>query len=112
MFQAHTRSSTDKISNRNSVEFREGEAIVKFNVGEMGLNPRSQDLGGFELAGEDGVFYPAKATLHGRGAKAIKVYKCPEVTNPVAVRYAWSKWCPPTMFNGSGIPMSPFYLTK
>lgn len=26
MFQAHTRSSTDKITNRNSVEFREGKS--------------------------------------------------------------------------------------
>lgn len=95
-----------------SVEFKEGEAIVKFNVDEMGLNPRSQDLKGFEMAGEDGAFYPAVATLHGRGAKAIKVYKCPQVTNPVAVRYAWKRWSPPTMFNGSGVPMTPFYLTK
>ena len=36
-------------------EYGEGEAIVTFNVGPMGLSPRTRDLDGFELAGEDGV---------------------------------------------------------
>ncbi len=92
-------------------EFKEGEAIVTFDVGELGLSPRSTDLDGFELAGEDGTFYPAKANVI-RGTKCIKVYKCPEVTKPVAVRYAWSKWCPPTLYNCSGIPASPFASDK
>ena len=39
-------------------EYGEGEVIVSFNVGVFGLNPRSVDLDGFEMAGEDGVFYP------------------------------------------------------
>ena len=95
-------------------EFREGDAIVTFNVGPMGLSPRSKDLDGFELAGEDGVFYPAKAfVLRGKGynSKAIKVYQCPEVTKPVAVRYAWKNWCPSTLYNCSGIPATPFNST-
>ena len=70
---------------------------MTFSVGSMGLSPRSRDLDGFELAGEDGVYYPAKAIVL-RGdehiAKAIKVYRCPEAARPVAVRYAWSRWCP------------------
>ena len=44
-------------------------------------------------------------------AKAIKVYKCPEVTKPVAVRYAWSRWSPSTLFNCSEIPVTPFDST-
>ena len=92
-------------------EFKEREAIVTFDVGELGLSPRSTDLDGFELAGEDGVFYPAKANVI-RGTKCIKVHKCPEVTKPVAVRYAWGRWCPPTLYNCSGIPASPFASDK
>jgi sialate O-acetylesterase len=94
-------------------EFKNGEAYVTFKVGKMGLSPRSKDLDGFELAGEDGVWYPAKAVVL-RGdykAKAIKVYKCPEVPNPVAVRYAWSTWCASTLYNCFGIPATPFNST-
>lgn len=92
-------------------EFNEGAAIVTFDTGSLGLSPRSQDLDGFELAGEDGIFYPAKAVVLRGGvwkAKSIKVYKCPQVQKPVAVRYAWSLWCPSTLFNCSGIPATPF----
>lgn len=92
-------------------EFADGEAVVSFDVGELGLSPRSTDLDGFELAGEDGVFHPAKANVV-RGTNRIKVSKCPQVAKPVAVRYAWSRWCPPTLFNCSGIPASPFASDK
>ena len=91
-------------------EFKEDEVIVYFNTGKMGISPRSQDLDGFELAGEDGVYYAAKGYLV--GGDKIKVYKCPQVKNPVAVRYAMKRWCPPTLFNGFGIPVTPFVLTK
>ena len=92
-------------------EFAEGEAVVSFDVGPLGLSPRSTDLDGFELAGEDGIFYPAKANVV-RGTNRIKVSKCPQVAKPVAVRYAWSRWCPPTLFNCYGIPASPFASDK
>ena len=89
-------------------EFQEGQAVVTFKVGEMGLSPRAQDIDGFELAGEDRVFYPAKARLMPGDGKSIKVYDCPQVSHPVAVRYAMSNWCPATLYNCSGIPASPF----
>lgn len=92
-------------------EFKENEAIVYFDkVGDLGLSPRDKDLDGFELAGEDGVFYPAKAIVlkSEYNYKAIKVYQCPQVVKPVAVRYAWSNWSPSTLYNCYGIPSSPF----
>ena len=92
-------------------EFKENEAIVYFDkVSKLGLSPRDKDLDGFELAGEDGVFYPAKAIVLRKeyDYKAIKVYQCPQVTKPVAVRYAWSRWSPSTLYNCYGIPASPF----
>jgi sialate O-acetylesterase len=89
-------------------EFQEGQAVVTFKVGAMGLNPRSEEIEGFELAGEDRVFYPAKArVLYGDG-NSVKVYGCPQVSHPVAVRYGMSNWCTPTLYNGFGIPASPF----
>ena len=92
-------------------EFKENEAIVYFDkVDKLGLSPRDKDIEGFELAGEDGVFYPAKAIVLKKeyNYKAIKVYQCPQVTKPVAVRYAWDVLCPSTLYNCYGIPASPF----
>ena len=87
-----------------------GEAIVTFNSMKMGLSPSSQDLDGFELAGEDGVFYAAKGRVV--GGNVLKVYKCPQVHKAVAVRYAMSPWCPSTLFNCYGIPATPFASDK
>lgn len=70
----------------------DGDAFVKFKVGEMGLSPVNIELEGFELAGEDGVFYPAKGRVY--KDKQYVIVGCPEVPDPVAVRY--------------GIPASPF----
>ena len=61
---------------------------------------------GFELAGEDKVFYPAVAELQ-KNRKSVKV-ACPEVAVPVAVRYGMKNWSEPSIFNNFGIPASPF----
>ena len=82
------------------------EALVKFKVGPMGLSPISTELEGFELAGEDGVFYPAMGRLY-KDRKYVRV-RCPEVQNPVAVRYGMRNWSVATLFNCNGIPASPF----
>ena len=89
-----------------SFEVVDGEALVKFKVGPMGLSPISTELEGFELAGEDGVFYPAMGRLH-KDRKYVRV-RCPEVPNPVAVRYGMRNWSVATLFNCNGIPASPF----
>ena len=89
-------------------EFKDGEAIVTFDFCSRGLSPISTDLDGFELAGEDKVFYPAKGRLLGGKRNQIKVYQCPEVPNPVAVRYGMKNWSVATLYNCFGIPATPF----
>ena len=92
-------------------EFKDGMAFVTFEVGKKGLCPSNTDLEGFELAGEDMVFYPAKGLVvkNEKGEKnTIQVYQCPQVTKPVAVRYGMKNWSVATVFNSSGIPISPF----
>ena len=88
--------------------FEEGQAIVTFEAGEMGLNPLSKDVDGFELAGEDGIFYPAMGIVLWNDPRRVLVYKCPQVQKPVAVRYGMKNWSEATLFNSSGIPVSPF----
>jgi sialate O-acetylesterase len=89
-------------------KFEEGQVVVTFKAGEFGLNPLSKDVDGFELAGEDGVFYPAKAIVMWNNPRQVLVYKCPQVQKPVAVRYGMKNWSEATLFNSSGIPVSPF----
>ena len=89
------------------VTFKEGKGTVSFtNPGTMGLSPISVELGGFELAGEDRVFYPAKAKV--LGDRMTVQVSSDQVPEPVAVRYGMRNWSVATLYNSYGIPASPF----
>ena len=60
---------------------------------------------GFEMAGEDRVFYPAQAEVAGKNR--IKV-TCDKVAKPVAVRYAFRDYFPGNVANLRGLPLIPF----
>ena len=79
---------------------------VLFDVDSKGLNPINEDLAGFEVAGPDGVYHPAV----GRVAKNKRVITvtCPEVSEPVAVKYAMKNWSAASVFSSAGVPASPF----
>jgi sialate O-acetylesterase len=78
------------------------------NVGS-GLTARGNNnnrLNYFELAGDDGRFFPATAEI--QGDKVI-VY-APGVRSPRAVRYAWMPFAAKINFyNAEGFPASPFW---
>jgi len=61
-------------------------------------------LTGFEIAGNDGVFYPAKALI--TDDKIIVSSK--KVMSPAHVRYGWKNWFVGTLFNSEGLPASSF----
>jgi sialate O-acetylesterase len=61
-------------------------------------------LEGFEIAGADGVFYPANAQI-----KDNKVHLYSErVIKPINVRYGWKNYFEATLFNIEGLPASSF----
>ncbi|HSJ02307.1 MAG TPA: sialate O-acetylesterase [Verrucomicrobium sp.] len=67
------------------------------------------ELKGFIIAGEDKVWKTAKARIVG---KQIHVSNS-EIKNPVAVRYAWTAWCPEAnLINKEGFPASLFRSDK
>lgn len=86
------------------VEFKNDTAIVRFERADMwvyGRNGLKSDL--FEVAGEDRVFYPAKAWI-----ERSKVYiKSDSVPHPVAVRYAFKDWADGDLYS-DGLPVSSF----
>ena len=79
---------------------------VYFSNDDYGLCPRYEPIAGFELAGEDRVFHPAEAKLNFK-EKCVDVV-CPEVSRPVAVRYAFRNQIRSNLTNTVGIPAYPF----
>lgn len=87
-----------------SMEMKDGGLVLKFKNAETGIFAYDE-LEGFEIAGEDKVFYPANATIINR--KDVFV-NSEDVANPVAVRYAWKNWIEGTLFDTNLLPASSF----
>lgn len=77
---------------------------VSFEHVDGGLKTQGDELKEFELAGDDGVWKKAAAKIDGEQV----IVTSPDVAKPVAVRYAWSNNPTATLFNGAGLPASPF----
>jgi sialate O-acetylesterase len=87
-----------------SQEQKDGGLVLKFKNTKYGLYAFN-GLTGFEIAGEDRVFYSADAKI----VDSEKVFvKNDKVVNPVAVRYAWRNWIIGTLFNTDILPLSSF----
>jgi sialate O-acetylesterase len=82
----------------------EGSAIRVWFDHAKGLLAKGGAATGFEVAGADGKFSPATATVEG----ATVVAASPAVTEPVFVRYGWANSPQCNLFNGEGLPASPF----
>ncbi len=83
---------------------REGAGFrITFKT-EGNLRAPLNELGGFELAGEDKVFKPAQAKIDGTTVIVTNT----EVTEPIAVRYAWRDAPLAGLFNDEGLPAVPF----
>lgn len=59
---------------------------------------------GFFVAGEDRKFHPAEARIEG---ETVAVWSR-DVPRPAAVRYAWADNPAGNLYNGAGLPASPF----
>jgi len=64
-----------------------------------------EQINGFEIAGEDRVFHPAKATY--KASKGIMLTS-PNVPHPVAVRYCFRDFQIGNVKNGAMLPLFPF----
>ena len=83
---------------------------------DFGAINRLEDIEGFELAGEDKVFYPAKAEYYkkrgsGYWGEAIRITS-PDVKQPVAVRYCFKNFQIGNLKNAVGLPLYPFRTDK
>ena len=77
---------------------------MRFDYADGGLVVRGGTLEGFEIAGADGKFLPARA----QPGDTVQVWS-DSVPRPNAVRYAWAnnpEGC--NLYNRVGLPASPF----
>ena len=88
----------------NSQEIKDDGIVLNFKNAEQGLFSYNT-LTGFEIAGDDKVFYPASAKIMERKHVFVESDK---VTNPVAVRYAWRNWIIGTLYDTNLLPASSF----
>ncbi len=80
-----------------------GSLRVWFDHAE-GLHSSGAAVLGFEVAGADGHFVSATASVQGTSV----VVSSPEVTEPTQVRYAWQTFTDANLYNGVPLPASTF----
>ena len=76
-------------------------------------NTVPEDFTGFEIAGSNGVYYPAEFAFGGTDGRLNTISLHSEkVPNPVFARYAWYNYGPVTVFGKNGLPLAPFRTSK
>jgi sialate O-acetylesterase len=87
-----------------SLKIAGDKAIVAFAHIGGGLEARGGELKGFTIAGKDRKFRNAKAVIE----DDTVVVSCPDVPEPVAVRFGWANYPVVNLWNKAGLPASPF----
>ena len=89
-----------------SMEVKGDTALLHFKNAPDGFSPE-RNIYGFEVAGDDQVFYPAEAhEVYGK-RRDIQVTSTsvPEIK---AVRFGFKNWQPTSLYNLRGLPLVPF----
>ena len=88
-----------------SFTIKKDQVFLNFSHIGIGLTAkRNEELKGFTISGGDKKFVPAKAFIK---RNQIVVFD-KRIKKPVAVRYGWSNVPDVNLFNGEGLPASPF----
>ncbi len=81
-----------------------GDALRVWFSHADGLRAEGGPPKSFELAGPDGVFHSAEATIDGTAV----LVRSDTVPHPTRVRYAWASFTDANLFNAAGLPASTF----
>jgi sialate O-acetylesterase len=89
-----------------SMQVKDSVAVITFDNAANGLTTFGKIVEGFEVAGQDSVFYPAKLTIN---QKQARIYSS-KVKVPVAVRYNFRNFLQSSgfLYNTAGLPVIPF----
>lgn len=92
-----------------SKEISGDKIVLSFDRIGMGITSFGKPLNNFEISGDDGKYYPAKAKII--DGEKIQVWS-DEVTSPVNVRYAFKNYAKGDLFGVNGLPVSSFRTDK
>ncbi len=92
-----------------SMEIKDDEAVLKFDADGF-LNP-NDELPGFEVAGTDRVFHPARA-IQTWDTYDVIVYKPEGVDSIESIRYCFKNFAIGKVHNLLGLPVIPFRTDK
>lgn len=87
-----------------ALEIKGSNVVVAFANAPNGITSYGKEVRGFEIAGENKVFYPATAVLRRKSV----VLSSPQVEKPVAVRYLFKDFAEAELFSTGGLPVSSF----
>lgn len=87
-----------------SAKLENGKFVLSFSHVDGGLVAKGGDLRGFEVAGADKVYQPAKAVIAGDTI----VVSSDQVPEPKSTRYNWTNIPTGNLFNAAGLPASLF----
>lgn len=88
----------------DKVVYEKGAAYVSFEYGKGLKASDGKEIRTFEVAGEDMMYYPAKAVVEG---DRLKVWS-DKVKEPKKVRYGWQPFTRANLVNAEGLPASTF----
>lgn len=86
-----------------NMQVKDGKILLKFNEAD-GLKFSAAESVNFEIAGDDSVFYPAKAQITKDGIWVSS----DQIRKPAASRYAFKAWASGDLFNKYDLPASSF----
>lgn len=82
--------------------------IISFDYAEGLHASYGNSISGFEICGEDGLYYPATAIVQNN-----KIHvRSDVVKNPISARYAWQPFTRANLVNKYGLPASTFETKK
>ena len=87
-----------------ALEIKDNLVTVSFDDAPNGITAYGKEVNGFEIAGEDKVFYPAKTEVRRKSV----VVTSDKVAKPVAVRYLFKDFAKAELFSTGGLPVSSF----
>ena len=91
------------------LKFNNAQGGFMVNVADQGKEIKlvkydGQKIKGFRIAGEDGVYYDADATVEGDNI----ILTSDKVPNPVHSSYGWLSYITCNLYNNAGMPLMPY----
>lgn len=88
-----------------SIQIKDNRILIDFEDAPLGITSFGKQIKNFEIAGDDGVFYPAKALIVDR--KYVEIWN-DKIKKPFNIRYAFKNYVCGELFGMNGMPVSSF----